>query len=77
MRIYWLQKYKERQKALFVNQLSLKTICYTRTVTLFFRTSTKPPLTEPFFQTAAENVRMAPVMNADELRAGLQEVQGG
>ena len=36
-----------------------------------------PPLTEPFFRTAAENVRMAPAMTIDDLRAGLQEVQGG
>jgi len=36
-----------------------------------------PPLTEPFFQTAAENVRLAPVMTIDDLRAGLQEVQRG
>jgi len=36
-----------------------------------------PPLTEPFFQTAAENVRMTPVMTIDDLRSGLQEVSGG
>ena len=36
-----------------------------------------PPLTEPFFETAAANVHVTPVMTADDLRAGLQEIQGG
>ena len=36
-----------------------------------------PPLTEPFFRTAAAEVRVAPVMTPDDLRSGLQEVQGG
>jgi hypothetical protein len=36
-----------------------------------------PPLTEPFFQAAAANVRVAPVMNANDLRTGLQQVSEG
>jgi len=35
-----------------------------------------PPLTEPFFQTAGADVRVSPVMDANDLRSGLQEVQG-
>jgi hypothetical protein len=36
-----------------------------------------PPLTEPFFQAAAANVRVVPCMNADDLRSGLQQVSEG
>ena len=36
-----------------------------------------PPLTEPFFRTAASEVRMWPAMNADDLRSGLQQISGG
>jgi hypothetical protein len=36
-----------------------------------------PALTEPFFQTAGADVRVSPVMDANDLRSGLQAVQGG
>ena len=36
-----------------------------------------PPLSEPFFRTAASEVRMWPVMTADDLRSGLQQISGG
>jgi hypothetical protein len=35
-----------------------------------------PALTEPFFRTAAAEVRVTPAMNADDLRSGLQEISG-
>jgi len=36
-----------------------------------------PRISEPFFQTAAANVRMWPAMNMDDLRTGLQQVSEG
>ena len=35
-----------------------------------------PPLTEPFFQMGAD-VRVAQVMDANDLRSGLDEIQSG
>jgi hypothetical protein len=35
-----------------------------------------PPTIEPLFQGAEATVSLTPVMNAEELRAGLQEAQG-
>jgi hypothetical protein len=35
-----------------------------------------PPLLEPFFSTFEAEVELTPVMNADDLRAGLQRVAG-
>jgi len=37
-------------------------------------TSQLPPISEPFFRTAAAEVRMWPAMNIDDLRSGLREV---
>jgi hypothetical protein len=36
-----------------------------------------PPLTEPFFQIAGADVRVSPVMDANDLRSGLDEIQSG
>ena len=36
-----------------------------------------PTVTEPFFQTAGADVRVSPVMDANDMRSGLQELQGG
>jgi hypothetical protein len=38
--------------------------------------SDMPPLLEPFFSTFEANVELTPVMNADDLRAGLQRLAG-
>lgn len=38
--------------------------------------SDMPPLLEPFFMTLEANVELTPVMNADDLRAGLQRLAG-
>jgi hypothetical protein len=38
--------------------------------------SDMPPLLEPFFMALEANVELTPVMNADDLRAGLQRLAG-
>jgi len=38
--------------------------------------SDMPPLLEPFFMGLEANVELTPVMNADDLRAGLQRLAG-
>ena len=38
--------------------------------------SDMPPLLEPFFSTFEAEVELTPVMNADDLRAGLKRVAG-
>lgn len=39
-------------------------------------TSEMPPLLEPLFTTFDADIELTPVMNADELRAGLQRLAG-
>jgi hypothetical protein len=38
--------------------------------------SNMPPLFEPFFSTFEAQIELTPVMNADDLRAGLQRLAG-